>query len=77
MSEAILNITVITNASRDEIIKLSEDNYKVKVTVLPIKGKANKRVEEMLADYFGISKNQVQIVQGEKNKNKLVYIKLP
>ncbi len=76
MEEKIINISVIANAKKDEIIKLADDNYKVKVTVLPIKGKANARVVSLLADYFNISKNQVEIIRGEKNKNKLIYIRL-
>lgn len=76
MEEKIINISVITNAKKDKIIKLADDNYKVKVTVLPVKGKANARVVGLMADYFNISKNQVEIIRGEKNKNKLIYIRL-
>lgn len=76
MKEKIINLVVTANASKDEITKISEDKFKIKVTALPIKGKANRRVEEILAKYFDVSKNQVQIIKGEKNKNKLVYLKL-
>ena len=76
MMEKILNITVITNASRDEIIKLGNDSYKIKVMVPPVHGKANQKVVEIIANYFDIKKNQVDIIRGEKNKNKLIYIKL-
>jgi hypothetical protein len=76
MQEKILNIVVTANSSKDEITKISEGKYKIKVSALPVKGKANRRVEELLAKYFDVSKNQVQIIKGEKNKNKLVYLKL-
>lgn len=76
MIKKILNITVIANASRDEVIRLGDDSFKVKVTVPPVQGKANQRVVEIIANYFDIKKNQVDIIKGEKNKNKLIYIKL-
>ena len=37
-------------------------------------GEANKRVIEILAEYFGVSKSQVEIVSGQKTKKKTVEI---
>ena len=37
-------------------------------------GEANKKVVELLADYFQVSKSQVEIVSGQKSKKKVVDI---
>lgn len=48
--------------------------YKVYVTVPPEDGKANKKVIELLAEYFKVSKSQVKIVKGEISRNKIIEI---
>lgn len=48
--------------------------YKVYVTVAPEKGKANKKMIELLAQYFKAAKSQIRIVKGEISRNKIVEI---
>lgn len=48
--------------------------YKVYVTVAPEQGKANKKMIELLAEYFKVSKSQVRIIKGEISRNKIVEI---
>ncbi|MFH1049146.1 MAG: DUF167 domain-containing protein [Patescibacteria group bacterium] len=48
--------------------------YKVYVTAAPEKGKANKKMIELLAEYFKVSKSQIRIVKGEISRNKIVEI---
>jgi uncharacterized protein (TIGR00251 family) len=69
-----LNITVISNAKTSEVIKIDENNYKVRVDAPASEGKANKRLIELLADYFNVSKSSIKILKGFKNKNKIVCI---
>jgi hypothetical protein len=69
-----LNITVISNAKTSEVIKIDEYNYKVKVDAPASEGKANKRLIELLADYFNVSKSSIKILKGFKTRNKLVEI---
>lgn len=52
----------------------SGDLYKVYVTVAPEQGKANKKMIDLLADYFKVSKSQIRIVKGEISRNKIVEI---
>jgi uncharacterized protein (TIGR00251 family) len=52
-------------------------SLKIKVTVAPEKGKANKVVIEALASYFNIKKSQVQIVSGEISRNKVFRLDIP
>jgi len=70
----VLNIKVITNAKQNRVEKIGDDNFKVYITQKPEKGKANKKVLELLAKYLDISKSRLIIRLGEKNKNKKIEI---
>ncbi|MFH1459763.1 MAG: DUF167 domain-containing protein [Candidatus Omnitrophota bacterium] len=68
-------IKVITNASNNEIIKKNKGEYIVKVTASPERGKANKKVMELIAEYFKAAKSQIMIVKGKYNSKKIINIK--
>ncbi len=70
----IIGIKVITNAAKNEVIRQRADAFIVKVTVSPEKGKANKKVIELLAEHFGISKSGVEITRGSHSSKKTVVI---
>jgi uncharacterized protein (TIGR00251 family) len=71
-----LNVTVVPNAKNLEIIKIGENDYKIKVDAPASEGKANKRLIEILAEHFKVSKYSVSIMRGLKSKNKIVEINL-
>lgn len=65
-------IKVIPRSSKKEITKISEGEYKAKLTAPPVDGKANVQLIEMLADYFGVAKSNIQVVGGKSAKTKIV-----
>ncbi|HLM84374.1 MAG TPA: DUF167 domain-containing protein [Candidatus Bathyarchaeia archaeon] len=67
-------IKATPRAGKNEVIKISEAEYKVKVTALPEKGRANEAVIELLAEYFGVSKSSVNIIGGKSAKTKIIDI---
>jgi hypothetical protein len=69
-----LNVTVIPNAKTFEVIKINENNYKIKVDAPASKGHANNRLIEILANHFNVSKSSIRILKGFKNRNKIVSI---
>jgi hypothetical protein len=69
-----LNVTVIPNAKSYEVIKTDENNYKVRVDATAVEGKANRRLIEILAEHFNVSKSSVKILKGFKNRNKTIEI---
>jgi hypothetical protein len=71
-----LNVTVIPNAKSYEVIKTDESNYKVRVDATAAEGKANRRLIEILAEYFEIKKSSISIIRGLKDKNKIIEINL-
>lgn len=60
----------------DSIHQLSYGEfYKIYVSAPPEDGKANKKVIELLADYFKAAKSQIKIIKGETSRNKIIEIK--
>lgn len=67
-------IKVSPRSSKKEIIKISEGEYRVRLTAAPVEGEANKMLIGMLADHFGVSKSRIEIVGGKSAKIKIVDI---
>ena len=63
-----------TRAKKNEIIKINENSYKISVTEIPEKGKANNIIIEILAKNFKIPKNKITIISGLTNNIKVVNI---
>ena len=59
------------NSGRQEIIKVSEDEYKVFLKKSPEDNKANQELEKLLTKYFGKS---AIIKRGFTSKNKVIEI---
>jgi uncharacterized protein (TIGR00251 family) len=49
-----LKVKVFTSAKKDEIVKLKDDEFEVRVREKAEKGKANRTVIKVLANYFKI-----------------------
>ncbi|VVB73905.1 putative ACR, YggU family [uncultured archaeon] len=64
-----INIRVTAGARKEEVRE--GDPVIVKVTVQPEKGKANKRVLELLSDHYG---KKAALVSGAASRNKVVDI---
>lgn len=67
-----ISVSVITRASKNEIIKIDNDNYKIKTTTAPIKGAANKEIILLLSNYFNLPKSSISIVKGKTSNKKRV-----
>ena len=69
-----INIIVKPNAKYSEVIRISKFDYKVSVDAPASEGEANKRLIEILAEYFEVPKSFISILRGFKSKNKIVEI---
>lgn len=67
----IATIRISPNAKKNEIIKDGEIT-KIKITALPIDGKANKALVEFLSKNFKIPKTSIKILKGETSKDKTI-----
>jgi len=62
------------SSKENKVQKLSDNHFRVEVSEPPVKGKANKAIIELLAEYFNVPKSGVRIVRGEFSREKLVEI---
>lgn len=69
-----IELKVITRARKEELEKILENSYKVKVRVPPENGRANERIIELISEKFGVRKNKIRIVSGETSNKKIVEI---
>ncbi len=69
-----IEVRVKPGSKKEGVISLGGGVYEVRVSAPPEKGKANDRVRELLAKYFGVPKTRVSIVRGEKSRRKTVII---
>lgn len=68
-----IKVKVITNAKKNKIVKV-DDYLKVYLTSQPVKGKANKELIKVLANYLSTRKSNVTIIKGEKSHQKIVKV---
>lgn len=69
-----IKVKVKPNSRSNEVKELEKDYYEVKVSVPPEKGKANKKVVELLSKHFKIPKSKINIISGELFKEKVIEI---
>lgn len=68
----IIEVKVKPNSKKQEIIKISENEYKISLKEKAENNKANIELLKLLKKYFG---REVEIIKGLKNKNKIVEVK--
>ena len=67
-------LKIIARAKKEIVEKISENTYRIKVTAPLEKGKANKRVMELLSEELGIKKQDIRIISGATNSRKIIEI---
>jgi len=62
------------NAKIETVKKISETNFIVSVKEPPIKGKANRAIVRLLAEYFKIPPSNIKILAGTTAKQKILAV---
>lgn len=70
----VLQVQVQPRSSRNQLVGLQGDALKVKLTSPPVEGAANKACCAYLAKLFGIAKSSVELVAGDKSRQKRVLL---
>ncbi len=70
-----LRIHCQPRASKTEIVGLHGEALKVRLIAPPVEGQANTELCQFLARYFGVLRQEVQILSGKGGKQKRVLIK--
>lgn len=69
-----VRIKLTPRSSRNEILGLEGDTYKIRVTAPPVDGMANKGLIALLAEILGIPKRDIEITGGKSSRLKTVRI---
>lgn len=68
-----INVRVIPRSSKNSI-EWEEGTLKVRLTASPVDGAANEALLTLLAQRLGLSKRDIQIVQGAAGRHKTIEI---
>jgi hypothetical protein len=63
-----ISVQVKTQTRKQNIVKISQQEYQVSVHAAPVAGKANREVVELLARYFSVPKSSVRVLRVELPK---------
>jgi uncharacterized protein (TIGR00251 family) len=69
-----VDVIVSAGSSRSEVRGIHGNALKVAVRSAPEKGKANKEVEELLAEFFGVNKRSAAVIAGQTSRNKQMQV---
>ncbi len=67
-------VRVQPRSSGNEICGIYGDAIKIKLASPPVEGEANESLINFLAKSLNVSKGQIEIISGQKSKNKLIKI---
>jgi len=67
-------LRIVPNARRSEVVGVHGDAIKVKVQAPAMDGKANEALCDFLAEALAVPRRAVEIVAGQKSRDKLVAI---
>ena len=69
-----VSVKVTANAKKSKVLAEGDNFIKVWVDAPAVEGKANKRLVEILSEYYNRPKSSFSIVRGLKSRNKIVEI---
>jgi hypothetical protein len=68
-------VRVAPRASRNAIAGVHEGALKVSLTAPPVEGAANEALRKLLAKALGVPKSNIEIIRGERGRNKVLRIR--
>ncbi|OGY41105.1 MAG: hypothetical protein A2Y67_01160 [Candidatus Buchananbacteria bacterium RBG_13_39_9] len=76
MAEKIFHIKVVPNAKINKIVEEKDNFFKIKLNAPAIENKANLALIEFLSRHFKIAKSRIELIKGQKSRNKIVKVNL-
>ena len=69
-----ISVKVICGAKKSGVERVAQDKLVARLVSRPIKGRANKELISILADFLGVRKSQIRLVGGQRSRYKLIEI---
>ena len=70
----LIAVKVVPRAGKDEIVGWLEGALKIRIQAPPEDGRANRALEELLAEALGLKKNAVTVAAGWSSSRKRVEV---
>ena len=70
MEGTVITVKARAKAKMREISVDADGIYKIRTPAAPEKNRANEDIVDILADYFGIAKSQVELISGHASSLK-------
>lgn len=71
----IVQIKLSPRASDNKIVGIMDNAVKIRLQAPPVDGKANKALIKFIAKLLKVPASGVQIISGDTNRNKRIYIR--
>lgn len=68
----LLKIKLTPKASKNEIVGWENDELKIRIAGVPVKGEANEKLIYFLSKFFSIGKSKIELIQGHTGRHKVV-----
>ena len=68
-------VRVVPRAKENEMVGVEGGVLRVRIAAPPVKGKANEALVESLAQALGVRKRQVEIVRGQRARDKIIRVR--
>lgn len=69
------SVKIVPRASKNQIVGKEGDAVKIRLNAPPVEGKANEALVRFLAETFGVSRAQIEIVAGHASRHKVVRVR--
>lgn len=66
----VIAVRAHAGTRRNEVCGIHDGALRVHVSVAPEKGKANRAIAEVVADFFGVRRSQVELLSGPASHQK-------
>ena len=76
-SDLLLRLKVQPKARKNEFCEVMGNWLKVRITALPVDGKANLQLVKFLAQQFKVSQSQIELISGDSHREKRFKISRP
>ncbi len=70
----LISVRVQPGASKNSVTGIKEDSLNIKLCSPPVDGKANDSLISFVAKRLDVSRSSIQIIQGIKNRKKLLEV---
>ncbi len=71
----LIKVKAFPGVNKKKIEKIDQDSFEVYVREKPIQGRANQAIITVLAEYFHCPENEIKLVKGFQERNKIFLIK--